>query len=72
MVTDTRAFGLSGLSTFNYENCPICFNALKTKKSTIFFKCKRHKAHAKCARNYYSSDYGDSYLCPMRCSDVLI
>jgi len=39
MSTDTRARGLTGLCTYNYENCPICFNALKNKRTTVFFKC---------------------------------
>ena len=70
MSTDTRIYGLGGLSTVDYKNCPICFNQIKSKKQGSYFKCKRHLAHKKCAKNYYRSNYNKDYLCPMRCAAV--
>ena len=56
MSTDTRVYGLGGLSTVDYHNCPICFNQIKSKKQKALFKCKRHLAHKKCAKNYYRAN----------------
>ena len=42
MVRDKKIHGLGALKHMKWENCPICFNPIKSRNLMTAFKCKKH------------------------------
>lgn len=70
----TRKSTITNLTQKNYirigEECPICYDAIISKKQALLTDCC-HAFHHECIQNYYNSDYNKFGCCPMcRSNDV--